>query len=102
MSCCSFLRPDRQDFQGTAVTVDVARRLSVPTLLVVVNRVLESFDFVAVREQVEQTYSIPAAGVLPNSDDLIRPASSDIFSLRYPDHRWSREVERIADALVSA
>ena len=31
------LRPDRQDFQGTAVTVDVARRLDVPNLLLVLN-----------------------------------------------------------------
>jgi MinD-like ATPase involved in chromosome partitioning or flagellar assembly len=96
------LRPDRQDFQGTAVTVDVARKLSVPDMLLVVNRVLESFDFDAVREQVEQTYKIPVAGVLPSSDDLIRLASSDIFSLRYPDHRWSREIAHIADALMAA
>src|SRR5579871_4143707 len=39
------LRPDKQDFQGTAVTVDVARKLDVPSLLLVVNKVLESFDF---------------------------------------------------------
>lgn len=95
------LRPDRQDFQGTAVTVDVARKLSVPSMMLVVNRVLESFDFGAVREQVEQTYKIPAAGVLPSTDDLIRLGSSDIFSLRYPEHHWSREIGRIADALVA-
>jgi MinD-like ATPase involved in chromosome partitioning or flagellar assembly len=95
------LRPDRQDFQGTAVTVDVARKLAVPSLLLVVNRVLESFDFQAVREQVEQTYEIPVAGVLPSTDDLIRLASGDIFSLRYPEHPWSREVARIAGTLIA-
>lgn len=96
------LRPDRQDFQGTAVTVDVARKLSVPSLLLVVNRVLEAFDFEDVRKQVEGTYNTPVAGVLPSTDDLIRVASSEIFSLRYPEHRWSREIARIADTLIAS
>lgn len=95
------LRPDRQDFQGTAVTVDVARKLSVPSMMLVVNRVLESFDFDALREQVQQIYKIPVAGVLPSTDDLIRLASADIFSLRFPEHRWSVEIGRIADALIA-
>ena len=34
------LRPDRQDFQGTAVTVEVARKLDVPELLLVINKAL--------------------------------------------------------------
>src|SRR5215207_9757871 len=38
------LRPDQQDFQGTAVTVDVARKLEVPEILLVVNKVLADYD----------------------------------------------------------
>ena len=34
------LRPDNQDFQGTAVTIDVAQRLEVPKLRLVVNMAL--------------------------------------------------------------
>ena len=33
----SVLRPDHQDYQGTAVTLEVARRLNVPDLFLVVN-----------------------------------------------------------------
>jgi MinD-like ATPase involved in chromosome partitioning or flagellar assembly len=95
------LRPDQQDYQGTAVTVDVARKLGVPHLLMVVNKVLDSFDFASVRAQVEATYKARVAGVLPNTDDLVRLASGDIFSLRYPDHPWACELARIADILVS-
>src|SRR5262249_23435086 len=51
------LRPDRQDFQGTAVTVEVARKLSVPRLLLVVNKALPSMDFEELRQQVGQTYN---------------------------------------------
>lgn len=96
------MRPDKQDFQGTAVTVDVARRLEVNNLLIVVNRVLDSFDFEALRKQVEETYKAPAAGVLPNSDDVIELASSDIFALRFPEHRWSKEIAHIADVVAAA
>ena len=34
------LRPDQQDYQGTAVTIDVARKLEVPKLLLVVNKLV--------------------------------------------------------------
>ncbi|HEU0167991.1 MAG TPA: MinD/ParA family protein [Chloroflexota bacterium] len=91
------LRPDKQDFQGTAVTVDVARKLDVENLMLVVNKVLESFDFAEVKQQVEATYEATVAGVLPNSDDIVRLASGDIFSLRFPDHRWSQEITKIVD-----
>ena len=36
----NIMRPDSQDFQGTAVTVDVARRLKIPRILIVVNQAL--------------------------------------------------------------
>src|SRR5579872_4563742 len=53
------LRPDRQDYQGTAVTVDVARKLEAPRTLMLVNKVLESFDTAALRSQVESAYGAP-------------------------------------------
>lgn len=33
------LRPDQQDYQGTGVTVDVARKLAVPRMMLIVNKV---------------------------------------------------------------
>ena len=38
------MRPDQQDFQGTAVTVDIARGLDVPNLFLVVNKALTKYD----------------------------------------------------------
>jgi len=94
------LRPDRQDFQGTSVTVEVARKLDVARMLLVVNKVLQSFDFDAIREQVTRTYKTPVAGVLPLSEDVVRIASSDLFSLVEPDHPWSAELRAIARAAM--
>jgi MinD-like ATPase involved in chromosome partitioning or flagellar assembly len=62
------LRPDQQDFQGTAVTVDVARQLEVPKILMTINKAPESLDFDDLKQQVESIYKIPVVGVLPHSD----------------------------------
>ena len=96
------LRPDRQDFQGTAVTVDVARKLDVPCMLLVVNKVLAAFDVAALKEQVQNTYGATVAGVLPLSEDMVRLASSDIFSLRFPEHAWSQELRNISAHIMAA
>lgn len=95
------LRPDRQDFQGTAVTVDIARRLQVPNLFLVLNRVLQAFDFEALRQNVEATYKAPVAGILPNSEEMMQLASSDLFCLRYPKHPLSQVMTTIAQCVVT-
>lgn len=91
------LRPDRQDFQGTAVTVDVARKLKVAKLLLVVNRIPQKFDLNSVRQQVETTYNATVAGVLPNCEEMMELQSSDLFCLRYPDHYISKEIRGIVN-----
>src|SRR5512137_1147584 len=50
------LRPDQQDYQGTGVTVEVARKLSVPSLLLVVNKVPAVFSEPEVKASVEKAY----------------------------------------------
>lgn len=95
------LRPDQQDFQGTAVTVDVARKLRVSNLLLMINKVLKEYDFEDLRQKVEQTYKAPVVGILPESEDMLRLASSNIFYLNYPQHPVSQAVEKIAKKIMS-
>jgi MinD-like ATPase involved in chromosome partitioning or flagellar assembly len=95
------LRPDQQDYQGTSVTVEVARKLDVPRLVLIVNKVPQAFDFNEVRTRVEQTYNCEVAGVLPHSDEMMTLASSGIFVLRYPDHPITATLKRIAYRLIS-
>jgi MinD-like ATPase involved in chromosome partitioning or flagellar assembly len=95
------MRPDRQDFQGTAVTVDVARKLEVPKMLLVVNKALPAFDFNAMKKQIESTYNATVAGILPLSEEMVRLASSGIFSLKFPDHLWSQTVRQITAQVMA-
>ncbi|BAT56921.1 cobyrinic acid a,c-diamide synthase (plasmid) [Nostoc sp. NIES-3756] len=90
------LRPDYQDFQGTAVAVDVARQLEVPELLLIVNKALPTLDFQTLQEQMEAAYDGTVAGIVPFAEEVVQLASSDIFCLRYPHHPFSLEVEAIA------
>jgi MinD-like ATPase involved in chromosome partitioning or flagellar assembly len=96
------LRPDQQDYQGTAVTVDIARKLDIPKMLLVVNKVLTSFDFGEVKRTVEETYGCEVAGVLPLSEDMVRLASAGIFCLRYPDHPFTQSLIAIANKITEA
>ncbi len=94
------LRPDNQDFQGTAVTVDIARSLDVPNLILMVNKAVPKYDFADIKKQVEEKFDAPVAGVLPLSFDLADNASKDIFSLRYPDHEWSKIIRGVAESIL--
>ncbi len=80
------MRPDNQDYQGTAVTVDVAKKLEVPRILLVVNKIPQVFDLEDVRKKVENLYDCKVAALLPHSDDMMALASKGIFSVEYPDH----------------
>ena len=70
------MRPDQQDYQGTAVTVDVARKLDVPKLMLVVNKMPQVFDFDDVRKRVEESYQCKVAAILPHSDEMMALASA--------------------------
>jgi MinD-like ATPase involved in chromosome partitioning or flagellar assembly len=95
------LRPDQQDFQGTAVTVDIARGLDVPNLFLVVNKALTKYDFADMKQTIEKKYGAPVAGILPLSEDMADLGSSDLFSLRYPDHPWSKTLREIATTILA-
>lgn len=95
------LRPDQQDYQGTGVTVEVARRLDVPRLMLVVNKVPEAFDLAQVRQRVEQAYGCEVAAIMPHSDEVMVLASGGIFALRHPDHPFSRQLDILAERLLS-
>lgn len=95
------LRPDQQDFQGTAVTVEIARKLKVKQLLLVVNKVLPKLDFASLRQQVQTAYDAPVAAILPVSNEMIELGSAGIFSLTYPNHPYSQGVRELAAQVVN-
>jgi MinD-like ATPase involved in chromosome partitioning or flagellar assembly/CheY-like chemotaxis protein len=94
------LRPDYQDYLGTAAIVELARMLSVSDMLMVINKALPSFDVQAYREQLETAYDVPVAAVLPFVQEMMHLASSAVFSVRYPHHPLSQAVDRISEQII--
>ncbi|MGD1931540.1 MAG: MinD/ParA family protein [Leptolyngbyaceae cyanobacterium] len=89
------LRPDAQDYQGTAVTVDVARKLKVPALFMIVNKVPQFFDLGELKSKVEATYEADVVGVLPHSDEMMVLASNGLFVVKYPNDPVSKTFDEI-------
>ncbi len=91
------LRPDQQDFQGTAVTLDVARSLDVPNIQLLVNKALTKYDFPQMRTNIEESFQAQT----PLSEDMVDLGSADIFSLRHPTHSWSQALHSAAQTILN-
>ncbi|HAM24352.1 MAG TPA: CDP-3,6-dideoxy-D-glycero-L-glycero-4-hexulose-4-reductase [Actinobacteria bacterium] len=93
------LRPDRQDFQGTAVTVNVARKLGVPAMYLVLNKVPSGVPLDNLRQQMADAYEAETAALLPLSEEVVQNASEGLFSLTSPSHEWSAQIRQIAQRI---
>ena len=96
------LRPDEQDYEGTAVTISVARRLQVPRMYLILNKVPQVYDVEQVKEQVGQTYETEIAAVIPHSDDMMTLASRGIFAMQFPNHPVTKLLKDVADQLTAS
>ena len=87
----------------TREKIEHALGLDVPYPFLVLNKVLTSrYDPGQISQQVEETYGVPVAGVLPLAEALIDLGSTDIFSLVEPEHAWSKELAKITQAVLAA
>lgn len=94
------LRPDHQDFEGTRVTLSVARKLRVPKMVLVVNNTPPMFDLDEVRARVEQTYDCEVAAVLPHSSELMELSSGGILTVEQPEHALTALYRQVGRALM--
>lgn len=95
------LRPDAQDYQGTSVTLEVARRLDVPQIVLIMNKVPQVFDVATVQQRVEQTYDCDVAAVLSHSEEMMLLGSEDFFVVRYPHHPITAQLRQAAQRLLA-
>lgn len=94
------MRPDNQDFQGTAVTVELAHRLEVNSIMLIVNKIPQGIDRDLLQAKIEATYRARVIGLLPLDSDLARLASSGIFAIKFPEHPLTRELTAIAERVL--
>jgi septum site-determining protein MinD len=94
------MRPDQQDYQGTSVTAEVARKLDVPQMLIMVNKVPAQL-MAGMKQGVETTYNCEVATVIQHSDDLMTLGSSAIFSQKFPDHDVTKKYQQLANRIMA-
>ncbi len=95
------LRPDQQDYQGTGVTVEVARKLNVPHMVLVVNKLPAVFNPAEVKATIEKAYKVEVAAVLPHSEEMMALASAGVFVVKYPDNAMSGLLRQVAQKLLA-
>jgi MinD-like ATPase involved in chromosome partitioning or flagellar assembly len=95
------LRPDNQDFQGTAVALELARRLDVRDVQILVNKVPPGTDWELLRQQVERGYEAAVVGMLPLNHEMAQLASSGLFALKHPNHPFTRGLRAVLDRILA-
>jgi septum site-determining protein MinD len=96
------LRPDSQDFQGTSVTLELARRLEVERVGLIVNKIPPGMDRVRLKQKVESTYNAKVLAMLPLNNEIVHLASSGIFVNKHPEHPFSQELALVVETLTES
>lgn len=96
------LHPNQLDYQGTAVMVDVARKLDVPDIDLVINETPQGIDEASTRRKLEAIFGCPLAAMLPHCDELTLLGSADLFVRCYPAHPFTARLEAIASRLEAS
>ncbi|MHC4862410.1 MAG: MinD/ParA family protein, partial [Planctomycetota bacterium] len=95
------LRPDRQDFYGTAVLCEVAAKLELPSVFLVANKLFSQLDEASFKDQVESVFHHELIGQLPLSEDWARLESRGIFTRVHPEHPISYMFRTITDRILA-
>jgi MinD-like ATPase involved in chromosome partitioning or flagellar assembly len=94
------MRVDYQDFQGTAITVAVCRELlERRQIAVVINKILPDVSFSEIKNKIEKSYNISVAATLPETPELLRLGSQELFCLSHSDHPFVKELYNIVNHL---
>ncbi|MHA1376952.1 MAG: MinD/ParA family ATP-binding protein [Candidatus Helarchaeota archaeon] len=94
------LRPDEQDYLGTAVTLEIAKKFEIPKIYMIINKILKKFDKKDVEKEMQKAFHVPPAGSFYYHEDFAEAASKEVFILNHPEHEFSKTVQKIHSQIV--
>jgi len=94
----NIIRPDNQDYQGLTVSSDVAKKLKLKTYIIV-NKVHPKIKNKKLQKDIEKSFKIPVAGILPLSEDIILSQSQFLIVDKYPDNDFSTGIYSVAETV---
>lgn len=95
------LRPDQQDYQGTSISMKLAKNLEVSNVVVIVNKSPRLFNEDMVKSKVEEAYNNEVVAVAPHSDEMMALSSAKLFVVEYPDDPLTGIFKKIAVRLMT-
>jgi len=90
------LRPDPGDYQGTAVLVELARRLEVPEILMALNDSPAGLDQVAAQSELADRYQCEVGALIPHSEGLLSTASRSVLVRQMPADPYMDALRALA------
>lgn len=96
------VRPDRQDFHGTAVLAEIATRLKTRRAWLVANKVLARTDADELATRMRTLFEREVLATLPLSEELMLLGSGGLFLRTQPNHPYASGVRSIAARLIEA
>lgn len=96
----TILRPDQRDFFGTGILLDVAQKLEVPRIELLINQVPPDFEMDQVIREVSATYQQPVVLGIPYSETIAAVASAGLIVLREPSHSVTKQFNYLADHIM--
>jgi MinD-like ATPase involved in chromosome partitioning or flagellar assembly len=95
------LRPDKQDYHGTAVLVEVASRMAVPQVHMLANKVVGQVDRDDTFRKSNRDIITMSSVFYPSQRKKARLGSNGVFAARcYPTHPLSKELQVIAQRIM--
>ena len=95
------LRQDGQDEQGTSHLVQIAKKVGLPSCLLVPSMQLVP-DEPTLGESLERNLGAPVAGVLPWCQEVLELGCKGLFAARHADHVYTTQLRRIGERLLPA
>jgi len=93
------IRPDNQDFHGTAVMVELAGRLRVPNVWMLANKVVSRLDQDDVSNKIHEAFGYEVVGILPLSEEMASLGSRGLFTKKNADHPLTKSLRSLATRL---
>lgn len=94
------MRPDSQDYEGTAILLELAKKLEVPKIYIIINKLLPAMDPASIREKVEETYEVAVAASIPFCEEIMVLGSADLFAKKYPDHSITADFKAVVSRFL--
>ncbi|HMO60016.1 MAG TPA: MinD/ParA family protein [Roseiflexaceae bacterium] len=96
------MRPDRQDHLGSGVTIEIAQRLAIESVHLILNELPPQSDLAATAAHFAASFACPVAAALPHSDDLATAADPALFCIHFPDHLFTISLRQSLPLLLPA